>query len=298
MTIHPIPIAIVGSGRIATAAHLPALAATVDPRTADHGVPHFDSFEALLASGIAIGAVALCTPPSLRAGLAREALERDLHVLLEKPPAMTLGNLDGLGGEGPTLFAAWHSRFAPFITEATEWLGQGRLTGGRIEWKEDARVWHPGQAWLWQAGGLGVFDPLINAFSILTAITPTSWTARTIRLDLPDNQQAPIALEGTLACGGADIAVAADFRHPGDPVWTIELERDDGARLTLSEGGSAMALGGGPPQRRPSAEYPALYARFAELIDRSGSDLDVAPLRLVADCLLVATRRNVERFDP
>jgi len=32
-----------------------------------------------------------------------------------------------------------------------------------IEWKEDVRVWHPGQAWIWEPGGLGVFDPGINA---------------------------------------------------------------------------------------------------------------------------------------
>ena len=35
-----------------------------------------------------------------------------------------------------------------------------------VAWKEDVRIWHPGQAWIWKAGGLGVFDPGINALSI------------------------------------------------------------------------------------------------------------------------------------
>ena len=34
-------------------------------------------------------------------------------------------------------------------------------------------------------------------------------------------------------------------------------------------------------------EYPSLYAHFVDLIDNRRSDFDVAPLRLVADCLLV-----------
>jgi hypothetical protein len=42
-------------------------------------------------------------------------------------------------------------------------------------------------------------------------------------------------------------------------------------------------------------EYPDIYARFAQLIDERRSDVDVAPLRLVADCLLAGRRQSVER---
>jgi D-galactose 1-dehydrogenase len=41
-----------------------------------------------------------------------------------------------------------------------------------VEWKEDVRQWHPGQQWIWQPGGLGVFDPGINALSIVTWMLP------------------------------------------------------------------------------------------------------------------------------
>ena len=41
-----------------------------------------------------------------------------------------------------------------------------------MDWKEDVTHWHPGQKWIWQAGGLGVFDPGINGLSILTRIMP------------------------------------------------------------------------------------------------------------------------------
>lgn len=48
----------------------------------------------------------------------------------------------------------------------------------------------------------------------------------------------------------------------------------------------------------PAAEYPELYARFAELIAARESDADAAPLRLVADAFLLATTRTVGRFEP
>ena len=41
-----------------------------------------------------------------------------------------------------------------------------------VTWKEDVRHWHPGQQWIWEAGGFGVFDPGINALSIVTKIMP------------------------------------------------------------------------------------------------------------------------------
>jgi hypothetical protein len=41
-------------------------------------------------------------------------------------------------------------------------------------------------------------------------------------------------------------------------------------------------------------EYPDIYRRFVDLIDERKSVVDVAPLRLVADCLLAARRVAVE----
>ncbi len=41
-------------------------------------------------------------------------------------------------------------------------------------------------------------------------------------------------------------------------------------------------------------EYPDIYRTFADLIDERRSLVDVAPLRLVADCLLAGERRTVD----
>ena len=44
-------------------------------------------------------------------------------------------------------------------------------------------------------------------------------------------------------------------------------------------------------------EYPDIYRTFVDLIDERRSLVDVAPLRLVADSLLVGRRSEVEAFN-
>ena len=42
---------------------------------------------------------------------------------------------------------------------------------------------------------------------------------------------------------------------------------------------------------RETGEYPDIYRRFAELVERRESQVDTVPLQLVADCLLVGSRK-------
>ncbi len=104
------------------------------------------------------------------------ALKAGKHVLLEKPPGASVSELTPLIATarqaGRTLFAAWHSRFAPAVEPARAFLAERTIKSVVVEWKEDVRVWHPGQAWIWEPGGFGVFDPGINALSIMTRILP------------------------------------------------------------------------------------------------------------------------------
>lgn len=297
MTESPIRIAVVGLGKIARDQHLPALranpafelVATMCPygaRTAE--TPGFATFAELLAPDLDVGAVAICTPPQVRHALAAEALGHGLHVLLEKPPAATLSEVASLvdlaDEAGLTLFAAWHSRFAAGVEPARKWLAERRVLAARITWREDVRVWHPGQAWIWQAGGFGVFDPGINALSIVTRILPGAIELSGADLEIPANREAPIAARLALqTADGAPIAADFDFRQTGPQTWNIEVETDGGT-LVLSQGGAVLTLPSGTRETR-NAEYPALYARFAELVRGGASEVDVAPLVLVAHAL-------------
>lgn len=304
----PIRIAVVGLGKIARDQHLPAiagnasfsLAATVSPHDGGlDGVPHHATLEDLLAEGPAVDAVALCTPPQVRYDLASLALRRGIHIILEKPPGATLAEVAVLHDQaeraGSTLFAAWHSRFAAGVAPARAWLAERRVDAVRIVWREDVRVWHPGQDWIWQSDGLGVFDPGINALSIATHILPRPFFLKAATLSIPANRAAPIAADLVFSdTAGAPITMDLDWRQTGPQSWDIVVDTDAG-QLKLSNGGAVLSLPSGT-QHGEDQEYPSLYARFATLIRSGGSEIDVAPLRLVADAFLRGHRETTEAF--
>jgi D-galactose 1-dehydrogenase len=307
--MNQIRIAIVGFGKIARDQHLPAIAATdgvtlaaIASRNASLvDIPHFATIDDLLREGPAIDAVALCTPPQVRRVQALKALAAGKHVMLEKPPGATVSELDPLialaAQNSRTLFATWHSRFAPAVEPARAWLAARRIERVAISWKEDVRVWHPGQSWIWEPGGLGVFDPGINALSILTRILARPVFVTGAELSFPANRAAPIAARLSLAdTAGLSIAAEFDFRQTGPQSWDIVVDTDDGP-LTLSGGGARLAARDQVLVDAPEAEYPGLYRRFVELVAAGSSDVDLAPLRLVADAFMLGCRRTVEPFE-
>ncbi|WP_129793244.1 Gfo/Idh/MocA family protein [Sphingosinicella sp. CPCC 101087] len=304
----PIRVAIVGIGKIARDQHLPALAANPDfdlvggvtRHEPPDGLDGFRTLADLAAARPDVDAISLCTPPQGRYALAREAIERGYHVMLEKPPGATVAEVEALialaRDKGVALFATWHSREAPAVETARTWLSGRGIHSVGIVWKEDVRRWHPGQAWIWEPGGLGIFDPGINALSIATRILPQAMVLHEAELFYPANRQAPIAARLSFTHDRAPVEVELDWRQIGPQTWDIIVETDSG-QLTLSSGGAAMAVDGQVVFEAPEAEYPNLYARFAELVRARAVDADLAPFRHVADAFLLGRRLEVEPFE-
>ncbi|MEN2787233.1 Gfo/Idh/MocA family protein [Sphingomonas qilianensis] len=303
-----IAIAVVGLGKIAHDQHLPAIAASdeftlvagASPEGTAEGVPVFKDIDALLASGIAVDAIAMCQPPQVRYVTAAKAIRAGKHVLLEKPPGATLAEVEGLvrfaEEGGTTLFAAWHSRYAPAVEQARAWLAGQQVVSADVIWKEDVRRWHPGQQWIWQPGGLGVFDPGINGLSILTRIMPDFIHLADGEMEIPSNRAAPIAARMSLAdTQGAKINAEFDWRQTGPQSWDINVTTTTGT-LALSKGGSELVINGVSQPVAAHGEYPALYADFARLIRAGKSDTDRSPLRLVADAFLRSRHVATEPF--
>jgi predicted dehydrogenase len=301
-------LGLVGIGKIARDQHIPAIAAdtrfelvaTASRNAGVDGVAGFKTVEAMLAAVPELDAISICTPPQAHFDAALAALRAGKHVMLEKPPAATTREITLLQAEaarqGRTLFQTWHSRFAAGVDAARDWVKTRTLTGGRIIWKEDVHHWHPGQQWIFDAGGLGVFDPGINALSVLTEVMAEEVVVHKAVLEFPENQQAPIAAQLDLRTeSGVQVDTVFDFRQKGEQTWDIELFSSIG-RLRLSHGGGMLEIDGTPVAADDAlaGEYPRLYARFADMVAAGRSEVDWRPFQLVADAFLIGERRVVK----
>jgi D-galactose 1-dehydrogenase len=295
-------IAVVGLGKIATDQHLLCIAKNADFKlvagVSRHAkvddVPCFESLGDLISSGMAIDAVALCTPPSVRLAIARKALDAGYHVLIEKPPTPTLGEMfamiDYAKAKGRVLYATWHSRYNQAVDEAKRRLAGKHVSKLKVTWREDVKRWHPGQEWIWEPGGFGVFDPGINALSIVTKILPEPIFVEQAIIEVPSNKATPIAAQIRFKRGDgakADLSAEFDWRQTGEQTWEIEIAAADGIVLNLKKGGSVLEINGKLIMEAPLEEYEMIYARFAELLKSGKSDTDVTPLQLVCDCFML-----------
>lgn len=306
--MHPIRLGLVGYGKIAQDQHVPAINASEQFKLVSvatlgapcPGVDNFSSLADLLENGPPVDAIAFCTPPQGRFALVQQALKAGKHVLVEKPPCSTLGEalalIDEVNAAGVSGLFAWHSRFAPGVSNARDWLHGKTLKQVRVDWKEQVRKWHPGQAWIWQAGGLGVFDPGINALSIVTDLLPDALFVEAAALSVPSNCQSPIAASLQMRSGPAVHVVAElDFDHSVNEQWSIELHCEEGV-MRLDAGGAQVAIDGVSQPVAEEGEYPAMYRHFAQLIADRQSDLDLQPLRIVADSFFVGSKQTVAEF--
>lgn len=306
-------IAIIGLGKISMDQHLPVieaseafeLGAVVSQRGLSHGdLPSFETPAALYDAMPDIETVAINTPPNVRHLLAREALDAGKHVLLEKPPATTLTEFDDLKRhaekQGRVLFATWHSQYNAAVEQARALIAEAGLKALRIRWREDVKKWHPGQDWVWRPGGFGVFDPGINALSILVRILPFTAFIREAVLIYPDNRQTPIAADIVFSSNGPGAPVLTanfDWHEQGGEIWEMQIDLADGREAKLSKGGAVLSINGQITVDAPKEEYRLIYEHFAELLDRGQSDTDSRPLGLVADAMLLGERRLTDPFD-
>ncbi len=116
----PIKIGLVGIGKIARDQHLPAIAGNADFQLVGaasrhhrlEGVPNYTDLASLLAAHPEIDALTLCTPPQERHHLIREGLEKGCHVMVEKPPGASVGEVEIMTelarAKGLCLFTSWH----------------------------------------------------------------------------------------------------------------------------------------------------------------------------------------------
>jgi D-galactose 1-dehydrogenase len=295
-------IGLIGLGEIGRHRHLPTIAASPDftlagvadpfADVADFGVPGFRSHGEMLSALPDLDAVAICTPPLARTRVALDAIVAGKHVLVEKPPAATVAEAlmlrDAAEAAGTVLFTAWHSQHNEAVARARDYLATRTVTHVSIVWKEDFVKYHPGQEWIWRAGGFGVFDMAINGLSILTKILPQRAYVRAADLLVADGDATPIAARVGFGIGtreGARGEADFDWRHDGPDQREMTITTREGAVLRLDESGGRMFVDAAEVAGRKRTEYPDLYAHFATLLRSGTSDVDLEPLVLACDTL-------------
>ena len=293
-------VALVGIGKIALDQHVPALAAspdfdlvaTISRHGTVPGVEAHSDFAAFLAARPDVKIISLTMPPVPRFAYAEAALKAGRHVMLEKPPGATLAEVHALAAlaaqRGLTLYATWHSRMAYAVAPAKAWLKYKSVQRAHITWREDVRRWHPGQNWVFEPGGMGVFDPGINALSILTEILPKPVHLTAATLTYPENCQTPIAADLTFS---GHVTADLDWRQEGPQTWDIDVYTDQG-HLALRMGGNRLEIDGAEMAGENSimGEYPALYGRMAQLVATGAIDIDLSPAIHVADAFSLGRR--------
>ena len=168
------------------------------------------------------------------------------------------------------LFTTWHSQYNRGVEEARQALLGETVKRLLVNWKEDVRHWHPGQQWIWEAGGFGVFDPGINALSIVTRIMPAAALRQAAR-----SCHYPGKPRGADR-GGSRLHVEAGG---GGSARGLRLAPDRSAKLGhrdrdgIGQEAQARRRRQPPRNRRPGrrvdekpAEYEAIYERFATLL--------------------------------
>jgi predicted dehydrogenase len=305
--MRPIRIAIIGFGKIAADQHVPSIEgndrfelAATSSRSGQGVAQTFTDWRDMIRSVEGLDAVAITTPPGPRYTIARECLLAGLHCLLEKPPTAGLAQIADLDclaqARQLTLFTTWHAQHHATVDAAARALAGKRIARMEIQWHEDVHKWHPGQRWIWEPGGFGVFDPGINALSIATRIFPGGLFVESAELQVPANAQTPIAADIRFSSPEADgpLHASLDWRRTGGEEWTIAVESTDGTTVRLEDGGARLILNGDAQADERWGEYPDIYRTFVDLIDERRSMVDVAPLRLVADCLLAGRQTVVD----
>jgi D-galactose 1-dehydrogenase len=228
--------------------------------------------------------------------MAMTAADQGWDILLEKPPGVTCAEVMALADHvqraGQILFTTWHSQYNAAVDAAAQRLADQDIRAMRIDWRENVHKWHPGQSWIWEASGFGVFDPGINALSIATRIMPRPLTVEKARLTIAENHKSPIAVDLEF---GESLSAHFDWRETGAECWRIEVQT---ARetLLLDKGGSELWVNGRCKTTAPPREYQSIYKRFAGLLHTRQSHVDIAPLHLVESAQAIGEVKRVADF--
>ena len=91
------------------------------------------------------------------------------------------------------------------------------------------------------------------------------------------------------------MTAAFDWRQTGPQIWQIIFEAGD-ERFDFAQGGDDADNTAEGEESGLSSEYRTMYRRFVSLVQDGKSEVDLAPLRLVADAFMVGRTTAADAF--
>lgn len=294
-------LGVVGCGELFNSQHRSAiddqnslkLIATADPHTDPQigHVEHYSGVEQLLAAKeIQLSAVVICTPSAFHLSIAKKVLRVGKSVILEKPPTRNLSEIRELKAlaeqKGVALITLWHSQHAPGVRAAAGQLSGRKIKKIDIYWHEDFYHYHPGQTWVTGKVAGGIFDPLVNALSIVELLINGDVKLISGSANKPQNWEAAISGKYKYAPrDGRKIAINADvgWHAGGQSHWDIKVTTVNGTVVELTDGGANYYLNGQSQPTGATREYLQAYHHVKECLVSGQSDIILGPLQYLVD---------------
>jgi D-galactose 1-dehydrogenase len=136
--------------------------------------------------------------------------------------------------------------------------------------------------------------------SIFTKVMPFPVFVESSKLTFPVNRQTPVDVEITFKSGQLhkpSLSAGFNWLEESGEIWTIRFETMAGDVLKLENGGRTLRVNDELVLQHGDEEYGLMYERFATLLDRHETDVDAAPLRMMADVFLLGARDNGPAFE-
>lgn len=258
-----------------------------------------------------VHAVSIATPPNTHYEIGMQALQAGKHVILEKPPTLTLEQLEEMESEalnhGVVLFTAFHTRYRDEVYAARDYLIGKQVKEIEIRRYQHVKTYHPNaftNGWILNkaiAGGGIVIDDGTNfiASTGCALSDNVSFGVTGAKIIIPDGMevetQADIDFNFDKSGRGN---MKMDWLHEGQEVATITLKT--GQEECVIDLLTAEFLVNGKPLTQGtcgesrvdiSGEYRRVYEHFQHCILEGKSFVSKGELEFVLRVYELAGRK-------
>lgn len=246
-----------------------------------------------------IQVVSIATPPNTHYQLVMDALRAGKHVLVEKPPALTVRECKKMASLArrlnKVLFMAFHARYNPAVEAASKALNEKPIDSIHIQYREYAPNYHEIDGWIFNpavAGGGALMDSGINALSIVTHILPNvSFSIRdtlfekAIGFNVETKAQVGFAFNNT-----GEGMLSMDWMNKDSEVRQVTYNTTDGeyridiVKNEFSHNGTAL-LSIDPSRETVDqvSEYNGVYQDFAHHLAQNKSFISMRELAFIKE---------------